>query len=128
MAGFAGPAAAISDAKRALIVELLDLAGGGDLTAQLGATFLEQLRGHYPALVAKVLSSEEDLTPEQREALARHLADYDRFAGTFAKRFPDSIDVDAIIQKVYVPLYDRSFEEEELREMIGFYRSPTGAR
>lgn len=126
--GLAVPASAASESKHALIVELLELSGAGDLSGQLGNAFLEQLRPLYPGLVAEVVASEQDLSDEQREKLSAQLGDFDHFAALFAQHFDQAIDVDMIIEEVYVPLYDRNFEEQELREMVAFYGSPTGRK
>ena len=62
------------------------------------------------------------------EALRRHLADFDSFGDAFSERFPQRIDLDALLESVYVPLYDEHFEEEELRAIVDFYDSPVGRK
>jgi hypothetical protein len=124
----AAPAAAEpSAAKRQLIVELLDLSGSGS-SERVAQLFLLQIRGAYAGLVETVLASETELPPEQLEALRRHLADFDSFGAAFSERFPERIDLDALLESVYVPLYDEHFEEEELRAIVAFYHSPVGRK
>jgi hypothetical protein len=120
--------AAISESKRLLIHELLQLSGGGQTADQVSQLFLEQIRYVYGGLVEEVVASESDLSAEEKQALREHLGDFDRFASVFSERFAERIDLDALLEAVYVPLYDRYFEENELREIVAFYRTPTGRK
>lgn len=125
LAGVAG--AEPSAAKRQLILELLDLSGGGS-SERVAQLFLVQIRNHYGGMVESVLASETELSPEQLEALRQHLLDFDSFAAAFGARFPERIDLEAMLEAVYVPLYDQHFEEQELREIVGFYDSAVGRK
>ena len=68
-----------------------------------------------------------DMAPEG-EDLREHLADFDRFAVRFSESFAKRIDLGEILEVVYVPLYDRYFEESELEEIVTFYRSQAGRK
>jgi hypothetical protein len=118
----------LNDTKQRLIEELLDLSGGTQAAEQVPQMFLAQIEYVYPSLVDEVVASEADLGPEQRASLRTHLADFERFSQSFRARFPARIDLAQVLQTVYAPLYDRYFEEAELREMVAFYASPTGQK
>jgi hypothetical protein len=120
--------AEISESKRLLIRELLLLSGGGQAAEQVAQLFLEQIRYVYGSMVEEVVASESDLSVEEKQALRQHLADFDRFATAFRARFAERIDLGALLESVYVPLYDRYFAETELREIVAFYRTPTGRK
>ena len=120
--------AEISESKRLLIQELLQLSGGGQAAEQVAQSFLSQIRYVYGSMVEEVVASESDLSAEEKQALREHLADFDRFAGAFGARFAERIDLDAVLEAVYVPLYDSYFTENELRETVAFYRTPAGRK
>ena len=120
--------AEISESKRLLIRELIQLSGGGQAAEQVAQSFLAQIRHVYGSMVDEVVASESDLSAEEKQALREHLADFDRFASAFSARFAERIDLDAALEAVYVPLYDRYFAETELREIVAFYRTPAGRK
>jgi hypothetical protein len=126
---FAGSAPAeTTESKKALIRELLQLSGGGASAEQVGRVFLAEIHAVYGSMIDEVMASEGDLTPEQESELRAHLADFDRFALAFSERFPQRIDLDRILEDVYLPLYDRHFDEAELRVIVEFYRTPAGRK
>lgn len=120
--------AEISASKRALIEELLAESAAADTANAVAARALAELATVYGSLVDEVLAAEPDLGSSDRKLLRAELADFDAFAQAFRKRFDERIDVREILDAVYVPLYDRYFEEDELREIVVFYRSPPGRK
>jgi hypothetical protein len=127
--GLAAPAAAEIDAgKREAILELLRLSGGEQVSERVAEAFLAELRGVYPPLVEEVMRAETDLSEDERARLHARLSDFDRFSTAFRGAFAKSVDVGAVFESVYVPLYDRHFDAAELREIVAFYRSPTGRK
>jgi hypothetical protein len=128
LAAAAPSAAEMSESKQQLVREILELSAGRETPEQLVELYLAQLRGSFGALVDRIIDSESDLPPQQLEKLRKELADFERFAGNFRARFSQSIDLRAIRDQVYMPLYDRYFDEQELREIAAFYRTPTGRK
>jgi len=120
--------AAESSTKRELAIELLRVSGGGDMAQQISQAMLSSIRQSYSAMVDQVLASEPDLTAEQKRAVEKRLADFDRFSERFSVRLDEEIDFDAILQQVYVPLYEEHFTESELREILAFQSSPVGRK
>jgi hypothetical protein len=119
--------AEVDDAKRALILELIALSGP-NAASQMTELMLGQLEGVYDTLLDQVLSSETDLSEKQKEALRSHLSDFESFSQEFRSRFAERIDVEQVIESVYVPLYDANFSRSELEEIVLFYRTPTGRK
>ena len=72
--------AEISESKRLLIRELIQLSGGGQEAEQVAQLFLAQIRHVYGSMVEEVVASESDLSAEEKQALREHLADFDLFA------------------------------------------------
>jgi hypothetical protein len=121
--------AQIAESKRALILELVRLAGGPeDSSERLAQAFLGQIRALYPTMVEQVLDEERTLGEEERAKLATHFADFERFAQAFSARFAERVDLAALLESVYLPLYDERFSEAELRQIVDFYRTPAGRK
>ena len=93
-----------------------------------GAVNEDAFVGAFSSLVDEVLDSEGDLPAADRERLRSELGDFPAFAEQFTARFPERVGLDAILREVYVPLYDAAFTEQELREIVRFYRSTAGRK
>lgn len=120
--------AEVSADKRALVDELLELYGSAEVSAPISQMILAQLEPVFGSLVDEVLDSEPGLSPAERERLRNELGDFPAFATEFNARFPERVDLEVILRQVYLPLYDAAFEEEELRDIVAFYRSPAGQK
>jgi hypothetical protein len=120
--------AEISESKRLLIRELLQLSGGGQGAEEVAQLFLAQIGYVYGSVVDEVVASESELSAEEKQALREHLADFERFSTAFSAMFHERIDLDAALESVYVPLYDKYFAETELREIVTFYGTPAGRK
>jgi len=120
--------AEIAASKRTLIEELLVHSAGAGTLNGVAEMALAQIAPVYGSLVDEVLASEPDLSDSDRKLLRDDLADFDAFAKAFREQFEARVDVREIFDVVYVPLYDRYFEEDELREIAAFYRSPPGRK
>jgi hypothetical protein len=124
----AGEPPVISDEKRTLILEVLEAGGSDQMMKQVTQVYLAQLRPAYRNMVLEVMKTEEDLTDEERALLMARLEDFDRFAERFRELLPERLDFVALRNEVYVPLYARTFDEQQLREIAAFYRSDTGQK
>ena len=118
----------MSAAKRALVLELLELSGSDQLATPISQMILAQLEPLFAVIVDDVLDAETGLSAEDRERLRAQLGDFPAFAEEFTARFPDRVGLDAILREVYLPLYDAAFSEEELRAIVRFQRSPAGRK
>jgi hypothetical protein len=115
-------------AKRELALELLRVAGGGNMARQFSQVMLSSMRQSYSAMVNQLLSSQPNLTPDQRRAIEQRLANIDRFSERFTARMNQEIDFEAVLSQVYVPLYEKYFTESELREILAFQSSAVGQK
>ena len=74
------------------------------------------------------MSGRTDRSDEDRQLLLARLEDFDAFAARFRALFAERVNFSTIIETVYPPLYDKYFSEEELRQMVAFYRTPVGRK
>lgn len=123
------PAAAQrSEAKRALILELLGLSGADEMAEQMRLLILSDLKAGYPTVVDSAMSRQKGLSEKDEARLREKLSDFNTFEEQFNERFEEHMKFATLVPSVYEPLYDRYFTEEELDEMVGFYRTTVGQK
>jgi len=124
--------AELTDAKQAAIRELLTIVGVVGMAEQMrdqqSLVELMRMRASYPQMMEFAVSEQTDLSEKDRERLLTRLRDFDAFAERFHSLFVERLDFSEIIEAVYPPIYDEYFSEEELREMLAFYRTPVGRK
>jgi hypothetical protein len=92
------PAAGDDDARRTLALEVMTLTGATAGGDQLGQGMMAILRPVYPGV------------PEE-----------------FWARLASEISIQEIIE-LSIPIYMRHFDEQELAELVAFYKSPIGRK
>jgi hypothetical protein len=128
---FVAPAPALAEnpvAKRELALELLEVAGGGDMARQFLDSMAASMQANHSSLVEQLIASQPTLTTEEEQLIRRHLADRERFRTEFTSRLAQRIDFDQILAEVYAPLYEQNFSEDELRQILEFQNSPVGRK
>jgi hypothetical protein len=123
-----GASAELSQQKRELIRELVEASGGAISAEEVNRMLLMQFKQVYGSWVEQLVADDPTLTPEERQAMRAHLGDFDWFSKTFSARFAERIDLARVLERAYFPFYDRYFEESELKELLAFYRTPTGKK
>jgi hypothetical protein len=112
---FAAPSGAAEeaapDAFRASVKELLRLTG----STAMGEQVANQV---FQSVVASMRQSNPDLPPRVPE-IAQEVA-----SETFGSLFAD----EKRLLDLYVPIYQRHFSQQELDEIIRFYRTPVGEK
>ncbi|HYL10436.1 MAG TPA: DUF2059 domain-containing protein [Candidatus Acidoferrales bacterium] len=101
-------AAKLDPAKEQDIRDLLELTGSKDLVMQVLDASLEQMRANF----------------------ARALPQNDRgrkFADAFAEKFKSKLNADSFIDRM-VPIYDKYFNEDDIKGLLKFYGTPLGQR
>jgi hypothetical protein len=99
------------DAFRASVQELLRLTG----STAIGEQVSNQV---FQSVVASMRQSNPDLPPRVAE-IAQEVA-----SETFGSLFAD----EKRLLDLYVPIYQRHFSQQELDEIIRFYRTPVGQK
>jgi hypothetical protein len=124
--------AELTEAKQQTIRELLTIVGVVGMAEQMrdqqSVVELMRIRPSYPQMMEFAVSEQTDLSDDDRKRLLARLADFDAFAERFDSLFVERLHFSEIIEAVYLPIYDKYFSEEELREMLAFYRTPVGRK
>jgi hypothetical protein len=119
----------ISDEKRKLIAELVTLFKMDTQMSEITDTVLKGMETTYPVSFAAAIDRSTSLTPEQKDKLkATESERFRSFSQKFRKRLAESIDYPKYIQETVYPLYDKLYSEQELKDLVAFYRTPTGQK
>lgn len=114
------------------IRELLAIAGVAGVSEQMleqqSLVELMRIRPLYASMIELAVSEQTDLREPQREQLRERLADFEAFAARFRSLFVERVNFSQIIESAYAPLYERYFSEQELAQMLAFYRTPVGRK
>jgi hypothetical protein len=124
--------AELTESKQAAIRELLEIVGvvgmAEQMSDQQGIVELMRIRPRYFQMMEFAVSEQGDLSEEDRQLLLARLQDFDAFAERFRALFDERLNFSQIIEAVYLPLYDKYFSDEELQQMLAFYRTPVGRK
>jgi len=115
----------ISEQKRALIKELLEITESGKNAQQIMDAMV---RAELPKLVSTVLKNVPALDSDRPEVQKKFSDIVSRMAIKYRDRVVKKIDLSQLIEQVSYPIYDKYFTESELRDIIGFYKSSTGKK
>ena len=119
----------ISEKKKQLIQELIELTGGEKLFRQVSQVTAAQLEQDFQAIIESIPSESIGVSASQKQELLQTLSqDISRIANLYNQRLMEKINFNQIIENVYYPLYDKYYTEEDLQAMINFYKTPTGKK
>jgi len=127
-AAYAADPNPISETKRQLMLELFELTGGERSADQVMEVMLAQMEQSQGAMIEQVVAGSSGLSPEEQSELREHLGGAQGFLAKLRTRLPERIDFQELMQGVVMPIYDRHFDEQDLREMVAFYRTPAGRK
>jgi hypothetical protein len=122
----------VSPEKLALIKELIELASSKQTIDAMLKAQSEQMEQRLPEIVWQAVSGMKELktlTPAQTEALKLQvLSSSARTGRRMYDLLMQKIDFEKLIVDISVPLHDKYFTEAELRDLVAFYKSPTGRK
>ncbi len=131
-------AAHVAPAKRALIVEYLELCGrlprlGAQSRDALGAMesqkIVKKLSAQIPEILSQVPTGTPKPTASQQKAMVKDFqAGSQRMLKQASVSFGNDKQLQNLMEDSLVSVYDKHFSEEELQAMIDFYNTPVGAK
>jgi hypothetical protein len=131
-AASASPALAqdeIPESKRRVILELVEIFNQQTSVEQIVDTTLAQMETIFPQMMSSAADRRTDLSQKEKEALREEAVEgYARFSARYRERVSKEVNFRKFQEEVSVPLYDKFFTEQELRDLIAFYRTPTGRK
>lgn len=122
----------ISPEKRALISELLEVTEAKKNALAVFNAMLDENQRQMPDIVWQGLLSQtevQELDAEARDALRKELlAESERMNKRVRELFLAGIDMARVIEDVSIDLYDKYFTDDEIKDLIAFYKSHTGKK
>jgi hypothetical protein len=129
LAATATAQATISTEKRALIKEMIavtDVQKAGDLMME---AMVDQFEKSAPQRIAQSVNGMPDLTPQEREKMLREMtADNARFTKRFRELTQEKLNWSQLVEQLMYPIVDKYYTEDDLKNLIAFYKSPTGRK
>lgn len=114
----------LSAEKRALISEFRALTGANNVNSRINFS-AESVNKMLTAIV----SEDKELTEAQRADLAASITEatsrIDKAARVFLEDKPQLVE---LTEQTIFSIYDKTFTDSELKELIAFYRTPTGKK
>jgi uncharacterized protein len=107
---------------------MIDITGGRDNMQRLMDVMLAEQETELPKLIASLIESNTSLTAAQKQ---RSLKQSDAIAARIIVRTRDMIkdmDLPQMVEDIMYPVYDKYFTESELRDIVAFYKTPTGKK
>lgn len=110
--------------KQKLILEFRKLTGADNVNMRIGVSVDD-----VKADLLNTVSNDAGLTPVQKQELQKSAMDaFERIDSALKTFLNDHSIITPISEAAVFQLYDTSFNEAELRELITFYGSPTGKK
>jgi hypothetical protein len=119
----------IPPAKRELIKELLVLTGGQKTTDAILNSVLDQTERDLSTLLPRMLDKQLSLSPGEREEFNLKMREsMARANKRFRQLFSEKVNFAQLVDNISYSIYDKYFTEDELRDLVTFYQTPTGRK
>lgn len=119
----------VSPEKAALIREMAEVTGGKDGFNELMKSMYSFDDSQAVPIIVMAIDADKTLSPSAKVEAKKMATDAaKRTSAKVQTYFSTRFDFDQFVEKVYLPVYDKSFTEAELRDIIAFYRTPTGQK
>jgi uncharacterized protein len=126
------PKPEMAPAKRALIAELLQITEVEKTAAGVYQGLLEQQRKMSLEVITRTVEVHPDyaqLSDEDKERVKREVLEKSTHAERRVQQLIDErVNFPKLIEEISYQLYDKYFTEQELKDLIDFYKSPTGKK
>ena len=120
---------AVAPEKQAAIKEIVALMNADNQIKQLIDVFSAQMDDTRRQTVKAMLNERTDLTATEKKQLEESILINDRPAvKKLEDRLSAKIDYRTIMEEMMIVVYDKFFTLEELRDLLVFYKSPTGQK
>ncbi|MBS1952868.1 MAG: DUF2059 domain-containing protein [Cyanobacteria bacterium SZAS-4] len=123
------PNANLTPEKKALIMDLLKITEADKTVDKVVAQMMAAHQRQYPVMIAQIINSNTNLTAEQKKDLIeKSQARSQQSSERLKELFKEKIDLGALLNKVALVVYDKNFTDGELKDIIAFYKTPTGQK
>jgi uncharacterized protein len=115
--------------KQELIRELLVVTDANNSATKIIDSIIGEMNRQYPQMVERLADADASLTPAQRQKAKRVLsANHAQYSKQLLERIKQSVDIGQVVEGISSSLYDKYFTEEEIKDLITFYKTSTGKK
>jgi hypothetical protein len=115
--------------KRELIRELVVVTKVSENAEKSAVILLDQFASQLPGMLSQILGDSAGLTGKDREEFDKALAESSaRVLKRMKELLPSRVSFAEVVDQIFYPIYDKYFTEPELRDLVAFYKSPTGQK
>lgn len=115
--------------KLTAIKELVALMNVDNNAKQFYDIMSAQMDATRNSTVTAMLDERKDLSAAERKTLEDTLIkDMDSMSKRFSEKLMQKLDYDAMINEIAIAIYDKHYTLEEVRDIIAFYKTPTGQK
>lgn len=118
-----------SETKRKLIAELIEVTGVlSNIEGEFRKGIEEQKRAMDGLLPDDLILSDNLTEAEKRERQEKAVAERNRLFDMMINRVEKEIDFKGFVERSLYKVYDKHYTEQDLSELIAFYRTPIGKK
>ena len=118
-----------SETKRKLIAELIEVTGVlNNIEGEFRKGIDEQKRAMDGLLPDDLILSDNLTETEKRERQEKAIAERNRLFDMMIDRVEKEIDFKGFVERSLYKVYDKHYTEQDLSELIAFYRTPIGKK
>jgi hypothetical protein len=115
--------------KQAALKELVALVNSDNKAEELLNVMLAQIDASRDMTYKAVINERTDLTPAEKKALEETiLIEMQKSSERFKTKFRARLNYSEMINEVTYIVYDKHYTLEELKDLIAFYKTPTGQK
>ncbi len=119
----------ISAEKQALIREFLEVMGGQKSANEMMDMMITFQEKESPKMISSLIEQDDNLTSAQKQELQQMTAESAKRVSKRIREFlTERLNIGQMIEEISFPIYDKNYTESELRDIIAFYRTPTGQK
>lgn len=119
----------IAPDKQAAIKELVALINADNKAEAMVGVLSAQMDSMRETIIDSVLKERTDINASEKQTIREYLlAEQDASTKRFQERLMQKINFTEMINEISVVVYDKYYTLEEIRELVAFYKTPTGQK
>ena len=80
-------------------------------------------------VLASIIDEDKISSPAQKSKMKKEMIESsERSSNRVREFFSEQLNIGELVEEITVPVYDKHFTENELQDLINFYRTPTGKK
>lgn len=126
----ADDAASAPEAEKLKLIKELLVASRTTRNARVGfdLVFSQQMKGLTSSLADRIDRNPMLTQAQKTEAKADMTQAFERRTKRFNELVNEQLHLDEAIEQVFIPMFDKHFTDEEIRQMLVYFKSPVGQK